>query len=579
MKGEAYATDAQASMEANNNLRRIVMSFSIVSSRNLLDTHSARRRVCASGLMLAFLCFGLSAVRAQNHSDAYLRIVLAIQQQMQSGDLNGARAAIQAAAKQYPADGGLENLLGVIEAQQGHASAARQAFLSAVRHDPQLTAAYLNLSRVDMQTARRDAAIRAEALQMSERVVQRERGNDEAHYQIATIYAWEQKYQLSLAELRKMTLQAQNAVTTQSLVCEAHAALGHSEATEEAVHKLAANSDLNEQDADACLSALRTAHRPASIEELLSASAKLHPLSISGLRMLGLAQEAEGKLAPARATLEAAFAADSTSAAILIDLTRIARAADDNQGALGYLAHARDLQPNNAALPYEFGIICLQMGLYAESRKAIGEALKIEPDNPEYNLGMGLVVSYSEDPSQALPYLQKYHTMRPQDSNGLLALGSTFFRTKDYDAAKQWLGQAIQNTTTAAEAHYYLGRIARQEGRVMDAVSELNQSLRLHPEQSSVLAELGQIAVTQQDYPGATVYLDHAVKIDPDNYAANYGLLLLYAHTNDPRRKEQAKRFEEVKGKKDARDLEMTRSFEIRRDGKSNHPEKPQALN
>lgn len=546
---------------------------------NRLVMHGARWSVRCKLLLSAVLCFGISAAGAQNHGDAYTRSMLAIQQQIESGDLDGARTAIASATEQYPADGGLENLLGVIEAQQGHQSAARQAFLAAVRHDPQLAGAYLNLSRIDMQTARVDAVTRAEALRMSEKVLQRDPANDEAHYQIATIYVWEKKYVESLAELKRISQQTQNAVTVQSLACEAHASLGHHDATDEVVHMLAANKDLNEQDAGACLSALRAAHRAALIEELLSASAKLHALSASGLRMLGLAQEADGKLNQARTTLEEAFTADNTSATILIDLTRVARAAGDNQGALGYLAHARDLRPKDATLPYEFGVICLQMGLYAESRKAIGEALEIEPDNPEYNLGMGLVVSFSEDPTQAMPYLQKYHALRPQDPDGLLALGGAQFRAKDYDAAALWLKQAIQHSSTAAEAHYYLGRVARQEGRISEAISELKESLRLHPDQSSALAELGQIAVTQQNFAEASAYLDHAVKIDPDNYGANYGLLLLYARTDDPRRTQQAKRFEEIKDKKDARELEMTRSFEIRRDGQSNHPAQPPKLN
>lgn len=555
------------------------MEISIAVDHKRVIMYGAMRRARRKALLLAVLCVGISAADAQRRGDAYIRNMLAIQQQIENGDLDGARAAIESAAKQYPADGGLENLLGVIEAQQGHSRAARQAFLAAVRHDPQLVSAYLNLSRIDMQTARNDAVIRAEALQMSEKVVQRDNANDEAHYQIATIYTWEKRYLQSLAELKKMSSQAQDAVTAQSLACEANALLGDGKTADEAVHKLAANKDLNEQDADACLLALRTTHRAALIEELLSASAKLQALSISGLRMLGLAQEADGKLDRARATLEEAFTGDSTSATILIDLTRVARAVGDNQGALGYLAHARDLRPKDATLRYEFGVICLQMGLYAESRKAIGEALEIEPDNPEYNLGMGLVVSFSEDPSQAMAYLQKYHALRPQDPNGLMALGSTLFRAKDYEAATLWLKQAVQHPSTAAEAHYYMGRVARQEGHVSEALNELKESLRSHPDQPNVLAELGQIAVTQQKYTDASSYLDHAVQIDPDNYGANYGLLLLYARTGDPRRQQQAKRFEEVKGKKDALDLEMTRSFEIRRDGKSNHPDQPSKTN
>jgi Flp pilus assembly protein TadD len=237
------------------------------------------------------------------------------------------------------------------------------------------------------------------------------------------------------------------------------------------------------------------------------------------------------------------------------------------------------MRPKDATLPYEFGVICLQMGLYSESRKAIGAALEIEPDNPEYNLGMGLVVSFSEDPGQAMPYLQKYHSLRPQAPNGLLALGGASFRAKDYATATSWLKQAAQHPSTAAEALYYLGRIARQEGRTSEAIHELKESLRLHPDHPSVLAELGQIALTQQNNAEASAYLDRAVQLDPDNYAGNYGLLLLYARTKDPRKEQQAKRFAEVKDKSDAHELEMTRSFEIRRDGKSNRPEEYRKLN
>lgn len=540
---------------------------------------AVRRGIWFSVLLLAITGFALSAAAVQQSGDAYRQSVLAIQQQIDAGDIDGARSAIALAEKQYPDNGGLENLLGVVEAQQGHMSAARQAFSAAVHHDPRLVGAYLNLSRLDMQTAAHDVDARAEALRMSEKVVQIDPANDEARYQIATILGWEKNYARSLAELERLSAGAQTAIGAQAIACEDHAALGHREATDKAVYVLASNPGLSEEDADPCVFALRSAHRAALIEELLSAASERHPLSPSGLRMLGLAQEAGGKLDQARATLEKAFAADSTSSEILIDLTRVAKAAGDNQGALGYLAHARDLLPKDATLPYEFGIICLRMGLYAEARKAIGAALELDPDNPDYNLGMGLVVSFSEDPGQAMPYLQKYHALRPQDPNGLLALGGTSFRAKDYDAALLWFKQAALHPAQTAEAHYYLGRIARQEGRTSEAISELKESLRLLPNQASVLAELGQIDVAEGNNVEASTYLQRAIRLDPDNYGGNYGLLLLYARTNDPRREQQVKRFEEIKGKKDARDMEMMRSLEIRRDGESDSAKGQQKLN
>lgn len=539
--------------------------------------HSERRdgNACSLGwrrpmdalqwLLTVLLAFASVAV-AQDAA-AYQQTILAIQQQIEAGNLDQARTMIAAAARTYTHDGGLENLLGVVEIQQGHTAEASKAFSAAILHNPRLVGAYLNLSRIRMQTAATDQSARAEALRLSLKVLQLDPANDEANYQAATVLFWNKNYRLSLEHLKKLSAQSGAQAGAQALLCADHAALGQREATSEAAAALAANPDLTEQDADTCLPALRAARRADLIEPLFAAVAGHQLLSPAGLRILGLAQEAEGKLQPARATLENAFAADSKSVVILEDLTRVAKAANDNEGALGYLAHARDLQPNDPTLPYEFGVICVRMGLFAEARKAIAEALRLAPDNPEYNLGMGMVVSFSEDPSQALPYLKHFHELRPQDPEGLLALGSANFRAKDYDTALGWLRQAIANRKTAPDAHFYLGRIARQDGRLDEATAELKQSLSLRPDQPDALAELGQISVQARDFSQAAAYFNQALHIDPDNYAANFGLLQLYARTGDPRRDQQSQRFDQIKNKKEERDRQMMRVIEIRPDG------------
>ena len=507
-----------------------------------------------------------------DNASAYERTILEIQKQIESGNLDEARTLIAAAARRYPHDGGVENLRGIAEIEQGHTAAATKAFSDAIADNPRLTGAYLNLSRIKMQSAATDPAVRAEALRLSLKVLQLEPASDEAHYQAATILFWNKDYRPSLAHLQKLSAEARVKIGAEALVCADLAALGHRQETDEAAGALAANPDLTEQDVNISLPALRAAQRADLIELLLNAAAKRQALSVDGLRVLGLAQEAEGKLQSARVTLEAAFAANSKSVEILEDLTRIAKAANDNEGALGYLAHARDLQPDKAELPYEFGVICVRMGLYAEARKAIADALRLDPDNGTYNLGMGLVVSFSEDPSQALPYLTRYHSLRAKDPEGLLALGAANFRAKDYEAASVWLRQAASSEKTAADAHFYLGRIARQEGHLDEATAELKQSLALRPDQPDTLAELGQMCIQLRDFAQAASYFDQALHKDPDNYAANFGLLQLYARTGDSRREQQSHRFDEIKNIKEQRDRQMMRVIEIRPTGLSNEP-------
>ena len=520
---------------------------------------------CPAVLSLALLLLSVPA-SSQTSAEGYRQALLFIQQQIEAGSLDSARAMIAEAARKYPSDGGLDNLLGVIEIREGHVAKARQAFTAAIKHNPRLAGASMNLSRIDMQSASDDRSLRNEALRLSEKVLQLDPSNDEAKYQLATIFAWDKSYQRSLDYLETLSEHAREQVGSEALRCLDETSLSHPERVLKAATALAANPDLTEQDAMVCLPALRAARRADLIEMIFAAAAGSQALSASGLRILGLAMEAEGKLRQARATLESAFAADDKSAPVLVDLTRVAEAANDHMGALGYLAHARELEPDDAGLAYEFGVICLKMDLYGEGRKAIAEAVKMAPGNPTYNYEMGMIVSRGNDPSEALPYLNKFHGLRPQDAAGILALGVAYFRAMDYDSALKWLKQAAPSMATAADAHFYLGRIARLQGHLDEATREFKQSLSLHPDSADVLAELGQVCLVNRDYSQATSYFERSMQLEPDNYAANFGLLQLYARTGDERRDRQSKRFDEIKNKKEQHDREMMRTIEIRRD-------------
>ncbi len=519
----------------------------------------------AWALVLALGMFHLTqAAAAPQPPDQYRALVSEIQQKIEQNDLQGARSLIARAQAGFPKNGGLENLLGVVEIQEGHADRAIEQFSSAILHDPALASAYLNLGRVYMLTAERDNAARASALAVYTKLLRRQPNNPEAHYQAATLLMWAHDYERSLEHLGRLSADDRNRIGAQIVLCADEAVLHHASAADKAATAIVAAPDLTEQDAMEVLPALQAAHRADLIESIFAAANDKKPLSADGVRILGLAQEGEGKLEAARKTLELAFSQSGSSVPILIDLTRVAKAANDYQGALGYLAHARDLQPNDASFAYEFGVLCLRMSLLGESRKAMSEAVKLAPDNPEYNFGMGTVSSFAQDATQGLPYLEKFHALRPSDPAGLLAIGTTYFRAKSYDSARLWLKQAATRESTAADAHYYLGRIARVQGQLEEAKHELDQANTLKPDRPDVLAELGQVLIASHDYPGAQTYLDRAVAKDPENYGANFGLLQLYARTGDPRREEQSKHFDEIKNKDEEHYQEMMRILDVR---------------
>ena len=503
-------------------------------------------------------------LHAQPATVSYRQTVLEIQQQIEQDHLDVAETMIVAALKRTPADGGLENLLGIVDAEQGKTDSARQAFSAAIRHNPKLVGAYLNLGRIDMQGAGSDAAARAETLQLYRRVLRMDPANAEANYQAATLLMWNGQYAASLGHLAGLNAVMNGEIRVQALRCADEAGLKNTEATNRAAATMAANPELGERDAAFALPALREARRADLIDALYTAANLRTPLSADGLRVLGLAKEAEGKPAEATAVLERAFAADESKVAPLVDLTRIALAAREYKQALGYLAHARALKPNDAEFAYEYGRICLKLDLLSEARRAMADAVKLDSDSPEYNFALGVVSSYAQDASAGLPYLKKYNQMRPGDPQGVLALATAYFRDDDYTNAVLWLKQAAKTRSTAGSAHYYLGRILRQQGQYGQALAELQQAATLHPDQSAVFAEMGQAYVQMRKYPEAQEQLQHALALDANNYAANFGLMQLYAQTRDPRLETQQKRFGEVRKMSQEQYTEEMRVIEAR---------------
>lgn len=494
---------------------------------------------------LGFVLF-IPRFDAQSAAASYRETVEQIQQQIQQGHLSDAETLTNAALQRFRSNAGLENLLGVTQAEQGEMELARQSFSAAIEHDPKLVGAYLNLGRIEMQDAGSHAGPRAEALRLYQTVLRVDPANAEANFQAATLLMWDGKYSESLTRLAK-TDAAHDEIRVEALKCADEAGLGHSAAASRAAAAMVANPKLSEQDAIFVLPSLRAARRADLIESLFTAANERAPLSAGSMRVLGLAEEDEGEPTKATAALERALALDDTQVAPLVDLTRIALAGKQYEKALGYLAHARALKPDDAAFAYDYGRICLQLNLVGEARRAMSDAIKLNPNSPEYNFAMGVVASRAQDASAGLPYLKKFHQMRPGDADGILALGTTYFRDDDFVNAVLWLKQAAANKGTAAEAHYYLGRILRQQGQYDTALEQLNQAETLRPDNAAVVAELGQTYIQMRRYAEGQKQLEHALTLDANNYVANFALMQLYAQTRDPRLGAQQKRFSEIK--------------------------------
>jgi Flp pilus assembly protein TadD len=518
--------------------------------------------IFVAGLLCS--CGAARANSASQEKQTREQAILQIQSLIQDGKLSEAVRLLAESSKQFPADSGLDNLRGIIAAQQGNYQAAEESFEKAIQRSPRFTNAYLNLGRLYQEHSAADAQAPYKALNVYGRVLRYEPQNVEANYQSAVLLSQFGEYQRSLDRALQLPANLQSTAQTLSIVCSDHAALGHRQAADKAAAQLAASADFSEADASQALPGLTTGKRDDLIISLLTALDKRNSLSPGMQHALGLANERTGQLAEARAALEKSVTKETLSVALLLELARVAHKQKDYQGALGYLAHARDLEPNNAAVHYDFGMVCVDLNLVAEARNSFEQAVKLEPENPSYNYAMGATSAYRHDPAEAVPYFKKYLQLKPGDPRAKLALGDALFRAKDYEGAIPWLNEAAKFPATAASAHYYLGSIALQEHRQEDAFQELQQALKLRSDYADALAELGEYFLVKKDYAAAERQIQKALQIEPDHFAANFHLLTLYTRTDDPRREEQSKRFAELQKLRDEKTQEYLRIVQVR---------------
>ncbi|MBO0862033.1 MAG: tetratricopeptide repeat protein [Chloracidobacterium sp.] len=112
------------------------------------------------------------------------------------GDLAGARRLLNEAMKRFPADAGFDNLLGIIEAQEGNYAAAERSFNQAVARERKFTGAYLNLGRLYQEHAAEDPQALPKALEVYNQALQYEPHNAEANYQSAALLMRRDAYRL-----------------------------------------------------------------------------------------------------------------------------------------------------------------------------------------------------------------------------------------------------------------------------------------------------------------------------------------------------------------------------------------------
>jgi tetratricopeptide (TPR) repeat protein len=490
---------------------------------------------------------GLATHSNASGRNALASILTRAQQLIREGKLVRAREVLSQGLKQYPDNATLLNFVGVLDAEENDTRGAEENFRKAILQSPEYAGAYLNLGRLyQTEIGKRPGAL-SQAVGTYQKLLEVDPGNVTAVYQLASLQVQEGDVQASLETLRKLPARAVREPGILAIRCADLAALGQKQNTQVEARRLLASSGLSEAVVLPVIPVLSAHHQEAVAIELLEGLKERHLASSKTLSALGLLEAKVGLPNQARSALEHASISDPHSVSPLLQLARLANQHQDYRAALGYLAHARALEPENASIQFFFGMVCVEADLHQEAYESLKKAVAIDPRNPYYNYALGAVCTEREDASEAIPYFKRYCALKPEDPRGKFALGAALYYSHDLDSARTELLQITNEKATSVGANYFLGRIASDLGDWSEGKQYIERAIRQDPGYAEAYAILGNIYLNERDYSRAAEVLRHALEIEPDNYLANLKLTVLYERTKDPRAEAQSEHFARVR--------------------------------
>lgn len=492
--------------------------------------------------------------------------ILAIQQRIGAQDLDGAEKSIALALKDDPRNGGLFNLRGIIHAQRQEYDQAAKDFSKAVELSPGLSGAYLNLARIyQLRSKDDDSAVRS-AIDVYRRLLRLQPGSVEARSQLVLMLEKKGDFNAALAEFALLPASEQQKAPSQALRCLALAGAGRMEEAQKAMAQLRELPDFSEHDALEITGALLREKKAGFVRDLMEGLARRGQLSTAGAETLMQAYEALGLPGGPRAALEKLARETPPSPILLVTLSRAAYRQHDLEGALGYLAHARELSPQDAAIHFFFGIVAVDLDLAVEARQSLQRAVELDPDNAYYQYALGGVELQMGGAEQALVHFRTYSRSRPDDARGHFAIGAAQFKAGDVKESRSEMELAARSRDTLAGAEYFLGRIARLEGNSDEAKEHLERSVQADPKFAESRAELGRLNLERGDVDAARNQLQRALELDADSYQANLFLLALYQRTKDPRVEAQRRRVDDLQKKRSLKQDLMLRTIHVQPD-------------
>ena len=434
-------------------------------------------------------------------------------QRMQSGDYLGARAILEALIAQTPQLPEPHNLLGVCLLQLKDPEASVEQFRTAIKLRPQYENAWLNLGSTLFGLHREAEAVSAfgQLLQVNPRSI-------DAHVALAKILMAEGKESVAVQHLEKVIqLDPRNtfALANAGLI---ESRDGHFEKAASYIERALAQQP-DSQPLELALIELdlklgKTAEA-AAVTDRVAQGASLPQSQKQTLAILllnnGLAEKGVQIIAGDRSLSENFYEAAIARAKQQFVANRFKDTVD-------VLNAIRGLRPESADFHDLLGQALYETGDAKRASDELQQAIRLEPNNPDWYFQLGLVYLKHHTPDLAKVVFQNGLARLPNSAWLWLGFGLSQNFGDDTASAQKSVRKALLLDPGLVEGYVVLGDILESEGQLSEAKDVFTQAIEKKPNLYIGYFYCGKVALeagesqTQQ----ALAFFTKAVDLDPD---------------------------------------------------------------
>lgn len=472
---QALALLASAHMAKGSNARAAALMQEALRSKDSAELHSA---------------YGLSLIGAGKAGDALAALETAYRKDpnqtqaayalvglyLRAGQAAKALNLSQTLVARQPGNAGLHNLLGMAKAQSRDTAGARSAFEQAIKLDPGMHQASLNLARLEIASKNHD---RAQAL--LDALLKADERNTEAMYEQAMLAERRGKADDALRWLQR-------------------------------AFDVAGSKDLRSSLSLVDLH-MRQGRPQEALKVALQVAAGL-PDDLRVLLALARVQLANADLVNARASLTSATRVANYDPAIQVEIALLQIAAQNLPGAAYCLDKALSSKADYLPALVLLTEVETRQGEFTKAEQRAQQILKREPRQAIGHSLLGDLATARKQPAQAVEAYRKAHQVQPsaetmgrlfralaaQDLKAAIALAGPWLKAHPDDGATRQM---------LAEAHVRSGNMAAAR----QAYEQLRERL---PKDPGVLNNLANVLLRLQD-PQAMPVAEQALAADPNN--------------------------------------------------------------